>query len=78
MISNIIVICLLSVIGALGEGEEIVQRLRPGGHQAAAASQGQSGAADQRERDREDTTGAPGRAGEAVTWRLVWVSDVES
>lgn len=49
------------VIGALGEGEEVVQRLRPGCHQAAAASQGQSGAADQRERDCEDTTGAPGR-----------------
>lgn len=57
---------LSGVIGALREGEEIVQRLRPGCHQAAAASQGQSGAADQREGDREDATGAPGRTGEAV------------
>lgn len=54
------------VIGALGEGEEVVQRLRPGCHQAAAASQGQSGAADQREGDCEDTTGAPGRKGETT------------
>lgn len=55
-----------AIIGTLGEGEEVVQRLRPGCHQAAAASQGQSGAADQRERDCEDTTGAPGRKGETT------------
>lgn len=54
------------VIGTLGEGEEVVQRLRPGCYQAAAASQGQSGAAEQRESDCEDTTGAPGRKSETT------------
>lgn len=54
------------VIGTFGEGEEAVQRFRPSCHQAAAASQGQSGAADQRERDCEDTTGAPGRKSETT------------
>lgn len=58
------VIC--GAIGTLGEGEEVVQRLRPGRYQAAAASQGQSGAADQRESDCEDTTGAPGRKSEST------------
>lgn len=52
------------VKGTLGEGEEVVQRLGPGCHKATAASQGQSGAADQRARDCEDTTGAPGRKSE--------------
>lgn len=61
-----IVTVISGVIGTLGEGEEVVQRLGPGCHQAAAASQGQSGAADQREGDCEDTTGAPGRKSEAT------------
>lgn len=50
--------------GASGEGEEAVQRPGPGGHQAPAASQSHSGAADQRERDSENTTGSPGGQGE--------------
>lgn len=52
--------------GAPGEGEEAVQRPGPGSHQAPAASQSHSGAADQREGHSEDTTGAPGRQGEAT------------
>ena len=49
--------------GAPGEGEEAVQRPGPGSHQAPAASQSHSGAADQRERHRENTSGAPGGQG---------------
>lgn len=50
--------------GAPREGEEVVQRPGPGSHQAPATSQSHSGAADQRERHSENTTGAPGRQGE--------------
>lgn len=66
------------VIGTLGEGEEVVQRPRPGCHQAAAASQGQSGAADQRERDCEDTTGAPGRKSETTFEAFSTLNDSKS
>lgn len=66
------------VIGTVGEGEEVVQRLRPGCHQAAAASQGQSGAADQRERHCEDTTGAPGRKSEAMFEAFSTLNDGKS
>lgn len=52
--------------GAPGEGEEVVQRPRPGSHQAPATSQSHSGAADQRERHSKNTTGAPGRQGETL------------
>jgi len=52
--------------GAPGEGEEAVQRSGPGGHQAAAAAQSHPGAADQRERHGENTSGAPGRKGETT------------
>lgn len=66
------------VIGTLGEGEEVVQRFRPGCHQAAAASQGQSGAADQREGDCEDTTGAPGRKSETTFEAFSTLNDGKS
>lgn len=66
---------ILGVIGTPGEGEEVVQRLRPGCHQAAAASQGQSGTADQRERDCEDTTGAPRRKSETTFEAFATLND---
>lgn len=50
--------------GAPGEGEEAFKRSGSGCHQAAAASQIQPGAADQRERDYENTAGRPAREGE--------------
>lgn len=52
--------------GAPGEREEAVQRSGPGGHQAPAATESRSGAADQREGHSENPAGAPGRKGETT------------